>query len=100
MTRAALMACLVVFAADVAVGQETCPTRETVSEYLAGEFQEAPIAMGLANNGGVIELYTSDDRTTWTIMITMPDGSSCMVAAGRAWESLPTVVAGTPDPEA
>ena len=100
MIRAVLMASVVVFAADAAAGQDACPARETVSEYLASEFHEEPIAMGLANNGGVIELYTSLDRTTWTIMITMPDGRSCMLAAGQAWESLPTIVAEVPEPGA
>ena len=80
--------------------QNACPERDLVTDYLASEFEETPIAMGMANNGGVIEVYSSVDRTTWTIMITMPDGTSCMIAAGQAWEALPMLAPVTVDPEA
>ena len=45
--------------------------------------------MGLANNGGVIEVLRATDQATFTIIIPMPDGISCMIAAGESWESLP-----------
>ena len=54
-----------------------------------GTFQtikEEPIALGLANEGSVIEVLTSDGGSTWTIMISRPNGSSCLVAAGEGWE--------------
>jgi hypothetical protein len=52
--------------------------------------------MGLANNGGVIEVLRSPDSATFTIVITMPDGQSCMIAAGQSWETLPRRLAGGP----
>jgi hypothetical protein len=52
--------------------------------------------MGLANNGGVIEVMRSPGNATFTIVITMPDGQSCMIAAGQSWESLPRHHAGGP----
>jgi hypothetical protein len=27
---------------------------------------------------------------TWTIVLTKPDGTSCVVAAGKHWQNLPT----------
>ena len=71
-----------------------CTDRTAVLKQLAGQYSEAPVAMGLANNGGVIELLNSHDRTTWTLIITMPDGMTCPVAAGQSWESIP-VLAGS-----
>ena len=41
--------------------------------------------MGLAKNGGVIELFSAEDGKIWTIIITMPDGKSRLIAAGEAW---------------
>lgn len=69
--------------------QGVCAERAEVLAHLSGAYKESPVAMGLANNGGVIEVLRSDDRKTFTILITMPDGVSCMIAAGESWENLP-----------
>lgn len=71
--------------------QSLCTERSEVLGHLATKYSEAPVAMGLANNGGVIEVLTSGSGTSWTIIITMPNGVSCMLAAGESWESLPVV---------
>ena len=47
--------------------------------------------MGLANNGGVIEILSSGAGKSWTIILTMPNGVTCMIAAGDSWEALPEV---------
>ena len=49
--------------------------------------------MGLANNGGVLEILVSQSSESWTIIVTMPNGVSCLVAAGESWEMLPIVSA-------
>ena len=87
-------ACLLVslLATANAWGQDVCPPRHEVEDYLANEYQERPVASGIANNGGVIEVFTSDELGTWTIIITMPTGQSCMIAAGQDWENQPVVV--------
>lgn len=71
--------------------QNPCTQRQQVLRQLASQYEEAPVAMGLANNGGVIEVLSSGDRSTWTIIITMPDGITCMIAAGESWEPLPII---------
>jgi hypothetical protein len=65
-----------------------CGQRATVLDYLSAKYSEKPIAMGIAANGGLIEVLTSNDGTTFTIIVTMPEGETCMVAAGEGWESL------------
>ena len=45
--------------------------------------------MGLSNNGGVVEILTSPEGDTWTIIITMPNGLSFLIAAGENWEKMP-----------
>ncbi len=77
-----------------ASAQTACATHARVAKQLESRFAEAPIAIGLASNGGVIELFSTGDGSTWTLVMTMPDGKSCPVAAGQGWESLPPIVLG------
>jgi len=69
--------------------QQECSKRSEVLSNLSDRYHERPIAMGLATNGGVLEVLTSGTGQSWTIIVTMPDGVSCMVAAGQSWENLP-----------
>lgn len=64
-----------------------CSPRKDVLSQLADKFKEAPVAVGLANNGGLLEVLTAGDGATWTIIITMPNGVSCLVAAGEDWQA-------------
>jgi hypothetical protein len=38
----------------------------------------------------VVEILTSGPGSTFTIIVTMPNGMTCMVAAGNSWENLVT----------
>ncbi len=44
--------------------------------------------MGVSKDGGLVEVLTSGPGSTFTIIVTMPNGLTCMVAAGDSWESL------------
>ncbi len=63
--------------------------RSEAVDRLAGQYSEAPVAMGLSSTGGVIELFTSADGATWTLVLTMPSGLSRLVAHGEGWVSVP-----------
>lgn len=92
---------ILVSAALPAAAEPPCPARQTVIDYLQREFHESPVATGTANNGGMIEVLTNSAGTTRTILITMPDGNTCMVAAGQSWRTLSTTTAARPtDPGA
>ncbi len=71
-----------------AQAQPFCADRATVMGLLATEYSEAPVGMGIANNGGVIEILSSAAGKSWTIILTMPNGTTCMIAAGESWELL------------
>lgn len=71
--------------------QPACTARNDVISHLATKYSEKPVALGLANNGGVIEVLSSKQGNSWTIIITMPNGTSCMIAAGEHWEDLPKI---------
>ena len=42
--------------------------------------------MGLESNGRLFEIFAADDGATWTMVVTTPDGASCVVAAGIEWQ--------------
>ncbi len=72
--------------------QPACTERTDVLDHLANQYAESPVAMGLANNGGVIEILSSKAGKSWTIILTMPNGMTCMIAAGESWETVPRLV--------
>lgn len=100
MSAAALLAAamLVALVAAPAGGATaaTCDRRPAVLRQLEGKYAEKPVAIGVANNGGVVEVLTTKDGATWTIVITLPNGMTCLVAAGEDWESIPNVKFGPP----
>ncbi len=65
--------------------RRACAHRTVLQKGLKKRYSEVPISMGLTNTGGVIELLTKADGSSWTITITMPNGITCIVAAGEAW---------------
>ena len=88
-----LLTSAVVVATSPALAQQQqplCTDRSEVISQLSSQYSEAPVAMGIANNGGVLEILSSQAGTSWTIILTMPNGVTCMIAAGENWESLPT----------
>lgn len=69
--------------------QQLAVDRDTLFESLKKQTGEEPAALGLTHNGGVLELLTSPDGETWTLILTMPDGVSYFVGAGRDWSNTP-----------
>lgn len=68
-----------------AAAQTACGERGTIADRLAQKYGEHPVSIGLATNGSVIEVFVSDDGT-FTILVTSPDGRTCLVAAGEGWQ--------------
>ena len=80
------------FAAPAAA-ETKCGDRGDILKHLSRNYKEAPVAMGLVSNGNVLEVLSSGNGS-WTIIITRPDGKSCVMAVGEAWDKVPTLVAG------
>lgn len=72
-------------------GQQACLPRHAVIAQLGDNYSESVIAIGLSNGGGVIEVLTSPKGETFTIIVTMPNGRSCLIAAGEGWETVPAM---------
>ena len=70
-----------------------CGERNVVIASLEKTYSEVPASMGLENTGGVIEVLAAPDGS-FTILITRPNGLSCIMAAGENWENVPKQQAG------
>lgn len=77
-----------------AEAQTLCGDRDEIVQSLLRSYQEQPVAIGLSSAGAIVEVLASP-RGTWTLMMTMPTGQTCVMAAGEHWEALPQL-AGEP----
>jgi hypothetical protein len=68
-----------------------CHNAIEIARQLSSKYDEAPVAFGLQSNGNLLQVYSSSQKDTWTVVSTTPTGVSCIVAAGKRWESLPAV---------
>lgn len=92
MTKGALAAAtaMTLLMASAATAQQArnCGPRELVVNRLAEGFGETRQSMGLGANNAVIEVFASEESGTWTITVTSPNGVTCLVASGQAFEEL------------
>jgi hypothetical protein len=68
-----------------------CHNASEIAKQLSSKYEEAPVAFGLQSNGNLLQVYASTQKDTWTVVSTTPNGMSCIVAAGKKWESLPFI---------
>ena len=66
----------------------SCANRDIIVERLAAKYGETRQSAGLNQNNGMVEIFASQETGTWTILVTMPTGVSCLMAAGRAWQGV------------
>ena len=72
--------------ASPTAAQSIClPERSAMLDKLSTKYQEQPVAMGIASTGHLIEVLTTEDGKTWTIIMSAPKGKTCMVAEGKDW---------------
>lgn len=82
-------ACLPALPALPAMAQSgECAPRETVVQRLAEAYGETRQSVGLWASNAVVEVFASDASGSWTITVTGPDGITCLVAAGQAFEAM------------
>lgn len=79
----------VLFMSTVALAEPPCNARKIILAELAGKYREAPIAIGVTSAGALIEVLTTSDGNTWTILLSTPDGISCLLFSGDGWKSFP-----------
>ena len=65
-----------------------CDQRASIIGHMAEKYREAPVAIGVTSTGSIVEVLTTGDGTTWTIIVSNPNGTSCLIAAGESWRAL------------
>lgn len=63
----------------------TCDLRQNIIERLESKFSEQLVVGGLQTSRdkqSVMEIWASTETGTFTVLLTNPDGISCIVAAG------------------
>ena len=73
------------FLAFPAEAATDCMPRERLTTILDERYSEKPVAAGLENTGKSMEIFATPDGETWTAVISMADGTSCIIAAGEMW---------------
>jgi hypothetical protein len=91
---AALFAAALAIPAADSAAAPACGPRSELLKQLSQRYSEAPVAVGLASDGSLIELLTSGNGASWTLIVSQPHGPSCLIAAGESWQSLKQVAAG------
>ncbi len=71
-----------------------CTKRTSMVKALSKKYEEQRRGMGIASKAGVMEFYVSE-KGTWTMLMTMPNGMSCILAAGKDWEEIAVTPIGT-----
>ena len=85
-TFAALTAGVVMLVAATPARSATCAPRDVVIDRLANQFGETRRGLGVGTKNRVVEIFASPDSGSWTITVTMPNGTTCLIASGQDWE--------------
>lgn len=86
----------IVLPAAPAAAQMICGKRGDMVRQLDEKYGETRQSMGLSEGQGVVELYASEETGSWTILLTSPQGTTCLMAAGEAYRAEPVKAAGNP----
>jgi hypothetical protein len=82
----ALIATLIASAASAA---GACAPRSDLIALLKDHLGEVEVGQGLSDRGHLVELFVAP-AGSWTILLSRPDGLSCLVDAGELWIAVPS----------
>lgn len=89
---AALTAAAALFVASTtqvsAQTQRNCGPRDAVVKKLAEGYGETRQSIGIGSNNSMVEIFASTETGSWTILVTMANGLSCLVASGQSYEAV------------
>ncbi len=72
-----------------ALGAEAaqCGKTDKVVGVLGSKYAERVVGMGVVGTRGFMQLFVAETGT-WTVLLTTPEGISCIIAAGDSYEAL------------
>ncbi len=72
--------------------EQFCAPRDTAALQLEKQFGDSVSGRGLAANGKrMIELLVSE-KGSWTVLISDPNGRSCVMSSGENWQGIKVLV--------
>lgn len=71
--------------AEFKLHPQSCEKRADIVSKLKTKYGEVRRGAGLESETGVVELYVAKSGS-WTLLVTLPNGLSCPVAVGEAWQ--------------
>ena len=63
-------------------------SRDEAVAWLEARFGERAIGRGLADGGRVMFEVFAGPKGTWTLLVSTPEGPSCIIADGFDWQQL------------
>ena len=76
---------LALIAPTLAQAQSNCAARDRVVQSLETSYGEVFAGGGMQNAQRIFEVWFSEEKGTWTILMTNADGKSCIMASGTNW---------------
>ena len=76
---------LVTFESQANGQSRPCLVRDSMVQLLQVRYEEELTTTGLSIDGVLFEIFTSTDGT-WTIVMTSPGHSSCVLTVGHLWQ--------------
>ncbi len=83
----ALLASVIMATPMTVQAQQYCGDRDAITKKLNTGYGETFSGGGLRNETSVLEVWTSEDKGTWTILMTNANGTTCVMASGTAWRN-------------
>jgi len=74
--------------------QHQCGNSIEVRNTLNKKYGETQVSFGVTADGGLAEVLASKDGLTWTIIVSYPNGITCMIANGEGWRTVDQVGTG------
>jgi hypothetical protein len=62
-----------------------CGPRDMLTTQLRADFSEHPSGVGVTSAGTLLELWKTKGGETWTVVLSLPDGNSCIGGSGNDW---------------
>ena len=89
---------VLIVAAHSASADPQCGARAAILGQLADTWGETRRSIGIAANNMVVETFASPATQSWTIVVTTPEGKTCLIATGEDYENMSDPLPARGDP--
>ena len=73
-----------------------CGSYDEITSVLVDRLGEERTGWGLGPDNRLVEVYNSRETGAWAIIVTEPNGTTCLVMAGDYWQNLTLPATGNP----